>query len=59
MSYVDYADYQSSPTTADPFELLAVEQLRTSWLKHLLAARDVEIAAREAAIAQLIAEAAE
>jgi hypothetical protein len=54
--YVDYEDYVSSPPSTDPAELLAIEQIRTAWLRQLLTERDAELAEREQFVSDLLVE---
>jgi hypothetical protein len=42
-TFVDVCDYASSPRSTDPVELLAEAEIRTAFLKQLLAERDTEI----------------
>ena len=48
--------YVPSPPATDPAILLREERVRTRHLRHLLAAADDEIAARERTIQELYAE---
>jgi hypothetical protein len=50
------AQYVSSPPSTDPVELLAIEQIRTAWLRQLLSERTAELADREQFASDLLVE---
>jgi hypothetical protein len=54
--YTDPCDYATSPRSTDPVELLEEEQIRSRWLRQLLAERDTELAERERIVGALLVE---